>query len=204
MDAGIALIVGLGNPGERYMETRHNAGFRFLATAAGKFGVEMRRESRFKADIGRYDGGAHRVWLMMPQTFMNLSGAAVAPFVRYYKIEPAHLLVAYDDVDLPPGTVRLKRGGGEGGHNGLRDIVQKLGSAEFMRLRIGVGHPGSSDEVPDYVLRRAPTNEQALTDAAIDEALRHLADIVAGHYQLVMNSLHRKNDEASATSKPAG
>jgi PTH1 family peptidyl-tRNA hydrolase len=194
MDVGIRLIVGLGNPGERHAETRHNAGFLFVGALADRFGVVLRGESRFKADFTRYDGAAHRVWLLRPQTFINLSGDSVAPFARYYKIPPSNILVAHDELDLPVGTVRLKQGGGHGGHNGLRDIAQKLGTNEFVRLRIGIGHPGNSDDVTDYVLRRASAADQAQIDSGIANALGHVADLIDGRYQIVMNELHRSAD----------
>ena len=200
MDGGIRLIVGLGNPGERHAETRHNAGFLFVGALADRFGVVLRAESRFKADLVRYDGAAHRVWLLKPQTFMNVSGDAVAPFARYYKIAPSNILVAHDELDLPVGTVRLKQGGGHGGHNGLRDIAQKLGTNEFVRLRIGIGHPGNSDDVTDYVLRRASAADQAQIDTGIANVLGHVADLIDGRYQIVMNELHRSADAAT----PAG
>ncbi len=194
MDVGIRLIVGLGNPGERHAETRHNAGFLFVGALADRLGVVLRAESRFKADLVRYDGAAHPVWLLHPQTFMNLSGDSVAPFARYYNIPPSNILVAHDELDLPVGTVRLKQGGGHGGHNGLRDIAQKLGTTEFVRLRIGIGHPGNSDDVTDYVLRRASAADQAQIDSGIANVLGHVADLIDGRYQIVMNELHRSAD----------
>ncbi|MDH3376674.1 MAG: aminoacyl-tRNA hydrolase [Gammaproteobacteria bacterium] len=200
MDVGIRLIVGLGNPGERHAETRHNAGFLFVGAVANRFGVVLRAESRFKADIVRYDGASHRIWLLNPQTYMNLSGDAVAPFARYYKIAPSNILVAHDELDLPVGTVRLKQGGGHGGHNGLRDIAQKLGTNEFVRLRIGIGHPGNSDDVTDYVLRRASVADQAQIESGIANALDHVTDLIDGRYQIVMNELHRSADVATPAS----
>jgi len=186
----ISLIVGLGNPGPEHAETRHNAGFRFLEAIAVDVGGEFRRERKFTAQVadGQVDG--RRVRLLAPQTYMNLSGDAVTGFAHYYKIPVENILVVHDDLDLPPGTVRLKRGGGAGGHNGLVDVIVKLGSPDFLRLRIGIGHPGSSRQAVSYVLKKAPAAEQDLIDAAIQSARERLKDIVAGRYEAVMNVLH--------------
>jgi peptidyl-tRNA hydrolase, PTH1 family len=190
MAHGISLIVGLGNPGAEYAETRHNAGFRFLDVLLDATGAKMRAESRFTANVGKVAVSGKDVWLLEPQTFMNASGDAVAKFARYYKIPPAEILVVHDDLDLPPGTVRLKAGGGDGGHNGLSDVTEKLGSSDYARLRIGIGHPGNAAHVVSYVLKKAPPAEQALIDAAIRNARAHVADMVHGEFQKVMNSLH--------------
>ncbi|BAU47158.1 peptidyl-tRNA hydrolase [Sulfurifustis variabilis] len=191
MSSGISLIVGLGNPGPEYAETRHNAGFRFLDALLADSGERRRPESRFTAEAARLRIGGSEVWLLAPMTFMNHSGEAVSRFARYYKIPVGQILVAYDEIDLPPGAVRLKWGGGAAGHNGLTDVIEQLGSPEFLRLRIGVGHPGSAAQVVSYVLRRPPVAEQSLIDEAIAAAKDHIGDIVQGQYQKVMNSLHR-------------
>jgi PTH1 family peptidyl-tRNA hydrolase len=191
VSSGISLIVGLGNPGPEYAETRHNAGFRFLDALLEGTGERLRREPRFIADVGRLRIGGNEVWLLAPMTFMNRSGEAVARFARYYKIPVEQILVAYDEIDLPPGTVRLKKGGGAAGHNGLTNVIEQLGSPDFMRLRIGVGHPGAAPQVVSYVLRRPPAEEQALIEEAIAAARAHIGDIVQGRYQKAMNSLHR-------------
>src|SRR5688572_4549412 len=141
---GISLIVGLGNPGPEYAETRHNAGFRFLDVLLSGSNVALRRESRFSGDAARFSVDGNELWLLAPQTFMNHSGDSVAKFANYYKIPAAEILVVYDEIDLPPGAVRLKVGGGSAGHNGLTDVIEKLGSPDCARLRIGVGHPGSA------------------------------------------------------------
>ena len=190
MDQGISLIVGLGNPGAEYAETRHNAGFRFLETLLSGADARLKHEPRFSADVGRRAIAGAEVWLLRPATFMNHSGDAVAAFARYYKIPPGRMLVAHDDLDLSPGAVRLKIGGGDGGHNGLADVTQKLGTPDYVRLRIGIGHPGAADQVVAYVLRRAPAAEQELIDAAIARAEAHIADIVQGRFQKAMNALH--------------
>lgn len=192
MGPGIDLIVGLGNPGQEYAETRHNAGFRFLGALLSGSGQALRHEARFNADVAKLGLGGRELWLLAPQTFMNHSGDAVSRFAQYYKIAPARILVAYDELDLPPGTVRLKQGGGDGGHNGLHDVVEKLGTPDFLRLRFGIGHPGSAAQVVSYVLRRAPAAEQALIDEAIAAARAHIDDIVQGQYQKVMNALHAR------------
>ncbi len=190
MSAGISLIVGLGNPGPEYAETRHNAGFRFLERLASRERVSLRAEPRYSGEVAKVRIGSREVWLLAPQTFMNLSGDAVLKLARYYKIPPPEILVVHDELDLPPGVVRLKQGGGAGGHNGLTDIIAKLGAADFMRLRIGVGRPASGAQGASFVLNRAPKAEQALIDEAIDAALRHLDEIVDGKMQQVMTKLH--------------
>jgi PTH1 family peptidyl-tRNA hydrolase len=189
MTQGITLIAGLGNPGPEYAETRHNAGFRFLDAVLSGSGVAMRRESRFNGDVARIDIGGREVWLLAPQTFMNHSGESVAKFANYYKIPVSEILVVHDELDLAPGTVRLKIGGGNGGHNGLTDVTEKLGP-DYARLRIGIGHPGSAAQVVSFVLKRAPASEQKLIDEAIARAREQLPDIVQGQFPKVMNALH--------------
>jgi len=190
VDPGISLIVGLGNPGPEYAETRHNAGFRFLGAVLAHVGGALRAEPRFASEAARVSIAGHDVWLLQPLTFMNRSGEAVARFAQYYKIPLERILVAYDELDLPPGAVRLKRGGGDAGHNGVHDIIEKLGGADFVRLRIGVGKPPTSGQGANYVLKRAPAAEQKLIDEAIERARTQLDDIVQGQYQKVMNALH--------------
>jgi len=186
----IQLVVGLGNPGGEYADTRHNAGFRFLDALLDGSGAHPKMEGRFHASVARLARAGRELWLLAPQNFMNHSGDAVGAFARYYRIEPGAILVAHDDLDLPPGTVRLKRGGGDGGHNGLADVTEKLGTSDYARLRIGIGHPGSSGQVVSYVLRKAPAPEQELIDLAIRRALEHFDEIVQGQFQKVMNELH--------------
>jgi PTH1 family peptidyl-tRNA hydrolase len=192
MSHGIALLVGLGNPGAEYADTRHNAGFRFLDALIAGGGTRLKSEARFRGAVGRLTLAGRELWLLAPQTFMNHSGEAVGAFARFYRIPPEQILVAHDELDLPPGAVRLKHGGGSGGHNGLTDITEKLGSSDYARLRIGIGHPGTSDQVVAYVLRKAPPAEQELVDAAIRRALEHIGEIVQGQFQKVMNALHTK------------
>ncbi|MEA3292715.1 MAG: aminoacyl-tRNA hydrolase [Pseudomonadota bacterium] len=187
---GISLIVGLGNPGDKYRASRHNAGFWLLQRLLQRHAGELRPESRFKGAAGSVVIGGQPVRLLAPKTFMNLSGEAVAPFAGYFRIPPQRILVVHDELDLPPGAVRLKLGGGHGGHNGLRDIVARLGSSDFARLRIGIGRPPENREVVSFVLRPPPESERLLIEAAIDRALEELPEIVAGKFQAVMNSLH--------------
>ena len=192
MSQEISLIVGLGNPGSEYAPTRHNAGFRFLnALLAGRASA-LRAESKFNANAEKLAFGSRQVWVLQPLTFMNRSGEAVAKFAHYYKIPPPEILVAYDEIDLPPGVVRLKIGGGSAGHNGMSDVTEKLGSADTVRLRIGVGHPGDSSHVVSYVLKRPPPAEETLIDAAITDAASYIEEIVQGRFEKVMNALHAK------------
>jgi len=186
----ISLIVGLGNPGPEYAETRHNAGFRFLDALLAGSSESLRHEARFGADVAKLTVAGQPVWLLAPMEFMNHSGQAVQRFSHFYKIPVGEMLIAHDELDHPPGVVRLKIGGGTGGHNGLTDIVEKLGTPEFARLRIGIGHPGMAAQVVSYVLRKAPPAEQELIDEAIARARSHMDEIVQGQLQKVMNSLH--------------
>ena len=190
MAKGIRLIAGLGNPGSSYAETRHNAGFRFIEQLISRVGGALKAESKFSGQAAKVNIAGQDVWLLKPDTFMNNSGDSVAAAARFYKVEPEEVLVVHDELDLSPGTVRLKTGGGHGGHNGLRDIIPKLGSKEFVRLRIGIGHPGSASQVAAFVLKKAPPAEQELTDEAIARAISHIEDIVAGDHERVMNDLH--------------
>ena len=190
MAQGISLLVGLGNPGAEYAETRHNAGFRFLDALLVGTGVSLKHESRFHGEVGRFAVAGRDLWLLKPMAFMNHSGESVAKLARFYKIPPAEILVVHDDLDIPPGSARLKVGGGDGGHNGLADVTEKLGTPDYARLRIGIGHPGSAAQVVAYVLKKAPKTEQSLIDAAIERARTQLNDIVQGEFQRVMNALH--------------
>lgn len=190
MSSCIELIVGLGNPGQKYERTRHNAGFWFIEELVRRTGASFKLENKFHGEVCKTRLDGKEVWLLKPLTFMNRSGQSVGALARFYKIPPEHILVAHDELDLPPGTIRLKKGGGHGGHNGLRDTTSQLGSREFMRLRIGIGHPGHSSEVTNYVLSKAPQPEQALMEQAIERALDELPAIIAGDYQKAMNRLH--------------
>lgn len=165
----IRLLVGLGNPGADYSETRHNAGFWFCERLASSLGVSLTRESRFHGLCGR--DRASDVWMLEPQTFMNRSGQAVAALARFYRIQPAEILVVHDELDILPGQTRLKFGGGMGGHNGLKDITAHLGTQDYWRLRLGIGHPGDRNEVINFVLKPPRREEQVEIDLAIARAL---------------------------------
>lgn len=188
------LIVGLGNPGRKYEETRHNAGFWFVDEVARALRVELRREARFHGDVARVAGS--ELWLLKPDTYMNASGRAVAALAGFYRIAPADVLVAHDELDLPPGAVRLKFGGGLSGHNGLRDVAPALGTPEFWRLRIGIGHPrdlaAGEQQVVDYVLHPPRAAEREAIAAAIERSMAVWPLIAAHDMQSAMLKLHTK------------
>jgi PTH1 family peptidyl-tRNA hydrolase len=165
----LRLIIGLGNPGAEYSETRHNAGFWFCERLARELGASFARESRYHGWVANArDAG---IWLLMPSTYMNESGRAVQALAHFYRIVPSEMLVVHDELDLPPGQLRLKFGGGLGGHNGLKSLTAHLGTQDYWRLRVGIGHPGDRNEVVNYVLKPARREEQALIDEALDRAL---------------------------------
>jgi peptidyl-tRNA hydrolase, PTH1 family len=187
----LKLIVGLGNPGPEHARTRHNAGFWFVDELVRRYGGTVRPHARYSGDVGRLAIDGREIWLLKPTTYMNRSGSAVRALADYQKIEPGQTLVAHDELDLPVGTVRLKCGGGSGGHNGLKDLIAHTGD-QFWRLRLGIGHPGDRAEVIDYVLRRAPAAEESAVDAAIGEAVDALPDLLRDGADVVMNRLHRR------------
>jgi len=187
----IKLIVGLGNPGSKYDETRHNAGFVLLDEIARAYSSELSPEKKFQGDAGRAMISTCDVRLLKPTTYMNLSGESVLAMASFYRIEPEQILVAHDELDIPPGTVKLKQGGGHGGHNGLRDIIQHLGR-EFWRVRLGIGHPGDAKQVSNFVLKRAPKSETELLQQTIDDVVREIPDIVSGEMERAMKTLHTK------------
>lgn len=202
----IKLIVGLGNPGEKYARTRHNAGFLFLDRLCEQTGAELKADKHClgrsaKVVIGG-PGDGREVRLVAPDTFMNLSGNAVVAATQYYKIAREEILVVHDELDLDPGIARLKLGGGHGGNNGLRDIAQKLSSKEFARLRIGIGHPGVGRDVSGYVLKPANKADQAAIDNAIAESLRVLDLVVQGEFPRAMNELHTVLATTKKAAKP--
>ncbi|WIO74599.1 aminoacyl-tRNA hydrolase [Porticoccaceae bacterium LTM1] len=187
----IELIVGLGNPGPKYDRTRHNAGADFVLELARQCGVSLKSESKFFGDTARVRIDNHDVRLLIPSTFMNRSGQAIGAMARFYNIAPEAILVAHDELDLPPGKIRFKHGGGHGGHNGLRDTIQALANnRNFARLRIGIGHPGNARDVSDYVLSKASGSDQQLINDNIDDAIRALPLAVNGEWQKAMNKLH--------------
>ena len=191
MDAPVELIVGLGNPGSTYQRTRHNAGADFVLALANSLNVPIKQESKFFGGTALVQIEGQTLRLLIPSTFMNLSGKSVAAIAHFYKVPTNRILIAHDELDLSPGTARFKKGGGHGGHNGLRDTVQCLGdNKDFARLRIGIGHPGNAKQVADYVLKKAPTKEQELINNSIDDAMRHLALAVTGQWERAMTALH--------------
>ena len=185
----LSLIVGLGNPGAEYAQTRHNAGFWYVQQLANQYGIRLKPESRFLGLSGRGTIEGHDVRLLLPSTFMNRSGQSVAPFVKFFQIPVQQILIAHDELDMPAGQIRLKTGGGHGGHNGLRDIVPYIGN-DFHRLRIGIGHPGSRDRVSGHVLGKAPPAEQDLLDQAIEQALKQTHLLINGDIAKAMNQLN--------------
>ncbi len=186
----IRLIVGLGNPGREYERTRHNAGFWWVDAIAAAKRAHWSKEAKFSGWTTRIEEGGRDFWLLKPNTFMNESGRSVAAMLRFYRIEPASMLVVHDELDLPPGTVKLKRGGGTGGHNGLTDIAEALDTKDFWRLRIGIGHPGHKDLVSDYVLDKARKVEQEVIDPAFERSLELLPRIATGRMTDAMTWLH--------------
>lgn len=190
--SGIRLIVGLGNPGPKYADTRHNVGFWWVDALAAEARAQLRPEARFHGLAARISRFSRELWLLEPQTYMNHSGRAVGALAGYYKIAPEEILVVHDELDLPPGTVRLKKGGGHGGHNGLKDIVAHLNTAEFWRLRLGIGHPGERSEVSNYVLNAPRREEQELIEHTVRESLRELPRMADGDFAAAMLKLHTK------------
>jgi PTH1 family peptidyl-tRNA hydrolase len=191
-EAAIQVLVGLGNPGPNYEGTRHNAGYRLVDEIARHCGGRFRAEPRFHGESARVHLPGHSLWLLKPTTLMNRSGASVAAFGRFYRLPLSTLLVAHDDLDLPAGVVRFKRGGGHGGHNGLRDLHAQLGGNDYCRLRLGIGHPGGARAVVDYVLSRPSAEDRMLLDEAIEAAIGQLPHLLAGDYGRVMNALHSR------------
>jgi peptidyl-tRNA hydrolase, PTH1 family len=185
----IRLIVGLGNPGPRYADTRHNAGFWFVDRLSGDRNSPFRAESRFEGEVARFAVGADTCLLQKPLTFMNKSGSAVQKLAAFHRIPPPDILVVHDDLDLPVGTVRLKSGGGHGGHNGLRDLHRHLG-ADYARLRIGIGHPGVREAVIGYVLERPSRDDEMAMRRAIEAALESVDDLVSGNWDQAVRRLH--------------
>jgi len=186
----VKLIVGLGNPTARYEQTRHNAGFWFLDEVAARSRLSFSMDARTRSMLAKWEWQDGEVLLLKPMQYMNLSGDPVAALTRYYRIAPQAILVAHDELDFAPGTVKLKRGGGHGGHNGVRDIAAKLGTADFFRLRIGIGHPGHRDQVAYYVLDRPSRPDLDLVRQAIARAADVLPLLLSGDLALAMNRLH--------------
>ncbi len=185
----IKLIAGLGNPGPEYIETRHNAGFWFIDDIAT---TPLVSNNKFKGQVGELIIDGYKCYLLKPETFMNNSGESVLALAHFYRILPEEILIVHDELDLLPGHIRLKQGGGHGGHNGLKSIIRHLGSQDFNRLRIGIGHPGDAKLVSNFVLKKAPSSEQSLIDDAILTMRKYTPSILKGELESVMNELHRK------------
>ena len=186
----LQLIVGLGNPGAEYANTRHNAGCWWLDTICQNHNVQLKLTKKFNAYLAKATLDTDTLYCMVADDYMNLSGRAISRVAKYYNISPKKILIAHDDLDLPPGSVRLKNGGGSQGHNGLKDIIAALGSGDFHRLRIGIGHPGNSNLVSSYVLHAPSQQERQLIDQAIEQSILSLATILQGNWQNAMNQLH--------------
>lgn len=191
-DNNIQIIAGLGNPGAEYEKTRHNAGFWFIDQLVSKYNLTLKNESKFSAQLGRLNSASGNVWIIKPTTFMNRSGQSIAQLARFYKIQPEQILVVHDELDLSPGVVKLKQGGGHGGHNGLRDSISQLADKNFYRLRLGIGHPGSKEQVVGFVLGKTPSSEKILIASAIDKSIDAIELILQGEMQKAMNQLHAK------------
>jgi len=199
---GLMLIVGLGNPGNKYDDTRHNAGFWFLDELAQDYGATFKAETKYVAEMAKCSIADRPVWLMKPQTYMNLSGKSVGPFARFYKIAPENILVVHDELDFAPGVARMKIGGGAGGHNGITDIAQKLGSKNFHRLRVGVGRPDDPAKVESWVLKRPSADDELKIRNALGECRRCVRDMVEGRFEEAMTQIH-SNLKPPPKSKPA-
>ncbi len=204
----LRLLVGLGNPGPKYRHTRHNVGFWWADALAERCGAAWREESKFRGELTRVrvSGAADALWLLKPQTFMNLSGESIGALARFHRIEPAEILVVHDELDLPVGAARLKFAGGHGGHNGLRNTISQIG-ADFWRLRLGIGHPGHKDQVLDYVLNRASQEDERALDEAIAASLDALSIFLIEGGEKAMQALHsrtRASTESSAVDGARG
>ena len=191
MNDKIELIVGLGNPGSKYAQTRHNAGAEYVEQLANKLLVNLSEDKKYSGLYGKALIGGKSIHLLIPTTYMNLSGSSVAALANFYKIPAQNILVAHDELDINPGTARFKKSGGHGGHNGLRDIISKLGNnKDFYRLRLGIGHPGVAKDVANFVLAKASQKEQQMTQDAVDEAIYHTSTVINGEWNMAMNKLH--------------
>lgn len=191
MDAGgIRLIVGLGNPGGEYAATRHNVGAWFVDALASAHGQSFKAEAKFHGELCRLSMGARDLRLLKPSTYMNRSGQSVSALSRFFQIQPEQILIAHDELDLPVATVRLKKGGGHAGHNGLRDTINLLGSRDFWRLRIGIDHPGDRNLVTGYVLGRPSQDDASLILNALRDAQSVVDDLLDGRFQIAINRLH--------------
>jgi len=189
---GIRLFVGLGNPGPQYEATRHNAGFWWIDEVCRATSSRLSVEAKFFGLAGRMKSGTHEAWLLAPTTFMNASGRSVAALARFYKIAPEEILVIHDELDLAPGTAKIKKGGGNGGHNGLKDISAHLGTPDYWRLRLGIGHPGEKNAVVNFVLHEPSRDEANLIQDTIDQSVKLLPFLLEGSMEAAMLKLHTK------------
>ncbi len=189
----LKLIAGLGNPGKKHEKDRHNVGFWFVSRLASGERVELKTVAKYHGLLGKLARPAGELWLLLPQTYMNLSGKSVGALSRYYKIQPDEVLVVHDELDFPPGVAKLKLGGGVAGHNGLKDIAAQLGTHGFWRLRIGIGHPGDKNLVVDYVLKPPPASERDLIEAALARCLEISGLLLDGDMEAAMLRLHTKS-----------
>jgi PTH1 family peptidyl-tRNA hydrolase len=199
--AGIKLIVGLGNPGREYESTRHNAGSWLVGRFAARSNVGLKKDAHYFGMVGRVEGPAGAVFLLVPTTFMNASGRSLGALAGFFKIPAEQILVVHDELDFAPGTARMKLGGGVAGHNGLKDIAVRLGTHDFWRLRLGIGHPGERGAVVDYVLSKPSQEDRVAIEAAIERALEILPQIVAGDLQGAMQKLHTQDSAAKEKEK---
>ena len=198
----IKLFVGLGNPGPEYEDTRHNAGFWWLDAMARDLGLQLQPERNYYALMARTSYQGEPVWLLEPQTFMNLSGKSVGALARFFKIQPDEILVVHDELDLPPGQVKLKKGGGHGGHNGLRDIHAQLGSPDYWRLRIGIGHPGLKHEVANWVLKKPAPEQRRQIEDSIIHSLKAYPEMLAGQMDKATLLIHTTKPPRPKPPKP--
>lgn len=199
----IRLLVGLGNPGPEYEDTRHNAGFWWIDAVASKLGARLSPERSYFGLVGRVSAPGGSLFLLQPMTFMNLSGKSVAALARFFKIAPDEILVAHDELDLLPGQVKMKFGGGHAGHNGLRDIHAQLGTPDYWRLRLGIGHPGAKAEVVNYVLRKPPADERDAIEKTIESTLPALDMLLSGEMERAMMKIHAKPPRPKPPRPPA-
>ena len=188
----IKLIVGLGNPGKQYESTRHNAGYWFVDHLSDKFVANLQRKDKFFGYIATANIEGNSLYLLKPDTFMNLSGKSVQALASFYRIDTSEILVAHDELDIGAGEIRLKTGGGHGGHNGLRDIIRCLGQQNFYRLRIGIGHPGHASQVTSYVLNNPSSEDRQQIEKSVDKAAEQIGKIVIGQFESVMQALHTR------------
>jgi len=196
------LLVGLGNPGPEYEDTRHNAGFWWLEAVARELKVNLNPERSYFGVAGRVSFEGRPVWLLEPMTYMNRSGQSVAALARFFKIAPEEILVAHDELDLEPGELKLKKGGGHAGHNGLRDIHAQLGSSDYWRLRIGIGHPGIKSEVANWVLKKPAPDQRDALEQSIQRAVRALPDLLAGRMDKATAAIHTSKPPRPKPPKP--